>query len=83
MCIGSTKLETYARHGQGREWLVRGMVYVWDGVEVADLDDPEDVLLVVSRPGLGPAILAPRSDFVPLEEVPAFFEHDEPAAAAM
>jgi hypothetical protein len=37
--------------------------------------------LVVARPALGRAILAPRSEFIPVEDAAAFFEADEPATA--
>jgi hypothetical protein len=82
-CIGGSKPEAYARHGRPEEWLLRGMVYLWQGVEVPDPDDPEETLLLVCRPRLGKPFLAPRSEFIPLEELPEFFAEDEVVLAGV
>jgi hypothetical protein len=75
-CIGGKKPEVYARRRDGREWLVRGMVYEWAGETVPDPHDPEHPLLVVRRPWLGKPVHAPRSEFIPIEEVAEFFNGD-------
>jgi hypothetical protein len=77
-CVGGVKLENYLRFHRGPEGLIRGLVYVWRGEEVPDPDNPGESLLVVRRPSLGPAVLGPRSAFIPLGEVADFFDPGEP-----
>jgi hypothetical protein len=74
--VGGTKVEAWARLGLGPRYLIKGMVYEHRGEQLIDPDDPDDPVLVVYRPMTAVPVRAPRSEFIPIEEVPLLFDDD-------